>query len=56
LAAKIKQELGVEVKLIEGAGGIYDIKVDQTLVYSRHANNNQFPETDESVVEAIRAV
>jgi predicted Rdx family selenoprotein len=48
--------LGVEAELIEGGGGIYDIKVGDTLVYSKHANSNQFPETDEVVVELIKAV
>ena len=56
MAAKIKEVLGVEAELIKGGGGIYDIKVGDTLVYSRHANDNQFPETDDSVVDLIKAV
>jgi len=56
LAAKIKETLGVDAELIKGGGGIYDIKVDDAMVYSRHANDNQFPESDDSVVDLIKAV
>ena len=55
LAAKIKEELGVDAEVIQGSGGIYDIKVDDTMVYSKHANGNQFPESDDAVVDLIRS-
>jgi predicted Rdx family selenoprotein len=56
LAAKIKEALNVDAELIESSGGVYDITVDDQLVYSKHDNDNQFPETDESVVALIQAV
>ena len=56
MAARIKEAFQVDAELIRGGGGIYDIKVDGQLVYSRHANDNQFPESDESVVESIESL
>lgn len=56
MAAKIKEVLGVDAELIKGSGGVYDIKVEDNLVYSRHANSNQFPESDDSVVDLIKVI
>jgi len=44
------------VEVIEGCGGVYDITVDDQLVYSKHGNDNQFPESDDSVVDLIKAI
>lgn len=50
----MKKELGAEVELIKGRGGIFDVATDGKLVYSKHATG-RFPEENE-VVEAIRAL
>lgn len=42
---EIKKEFpDADCELIRGGGGIYDIKLGDAIVYSRHANENQFPE------------
>jgi len=33
-----------EFDLIEGRGGIFDVKLGDETVYSKHQNGNQFPE------------
>jgi len=55
LAAKIKEATNVDAELIKGAGGIFDVKVDDQMVYSKKASGNQFPE-EAAVVEAISAI
>lgn len=53
MADALKGALGCEVKLIEGAGGIFDVKADRQLIYSKH-QTGRFPEHNE-VIEALRA-
>lgn len=53
MAAAIKKALGVETKLIEGGGGIFDVKADGKLIYSKH-ETGRFPE-DFEVLEALKA-
>lgn len=48
MAAAIKKSHGVEAKLIEGAGGIFDVKADGKLIYSKH-ETGQFPEESEVI-------
>jgi selenoprotein W-related protein len=36
----------VKPKLIEGSGGVFDVKVDGKLIYSKRATG-RFPEPDE---------
>ncbi len=43
MADAIKSELGVETTLIRGGGGIFDVHVDQELIYSKHQSGG-FPE------------
>lgn len=50
----MKKELGADIELIKGRGGIFDVTADGKLVYSKHATG-RFPEENE-VVEAIRAL
>ena len=50
MAAKIKDALGEESFLIEGAGGIFDVNVNGKLVYSKHETGN-FPDEDALVAE-----
>jgi len=43
----------IEIKLIPGGGGVFDVEVDSQRVYSKHATG-RFPNQGE-VLEAIRA-
>ena len=43
MAADLKKQFGVESKLIKGGGGIFDVKVDGKLIYSKH-QTGRFPE------------
>jgi selT/selW/selH-like putative selenoprotein len=52
VAAELKDALSVESRLIEGTRGIFDVKVDGKLVYSKHKTHT-FPEVGE-VVQLIR--
>ena len=54
MEATLKKELGAQVELIKGRGGIFDVVADGKQVYSKHATG-RFPEENE-VVEAIRAL
>jgi len=42
----IRDKTGATVELIRGGGGIYDIKIDGRLVYSKH-QTGRFPEDQE---------
>ncbi|MCD4747909.1 MAG: Rdx family protein [Thermoanaerobaculales bacterium] len=46
MAAELKQRFSTETKFIKGAGGIFDVRVDGELVFSKHAVN-RFPEPGE---------
>ena len=46
MAAAIKDRVQVEPELIKGRGGIFDVKVDGTMIYSKH-ETGRFPEHDE---------
>jgi selenoprotein W-related protein len=46
LAAELKQSLGVGASLIPGAGGIFEVKRDGELVYSK-AEMGRFPKPGE---------
>jgi selenoprotein W-related protein len=48
LAAELKQSLGVEASLIPGAGGIFEVKRDGELVYTK-AEVGRFPKPGEVV-------
>jgi selT/selW/selH-like putative selenoprotein len=50
LAAELKNEFGIEVRLIRGGGGIYDVTVDGEVVYSKF-RAGRFPDPGE--VEGI---
>jgi selenoprotein W-related protein len=49
LAAEIKKEYGIDAVLTKGKGGIFDVKVDGKLIFSKHASG-RFPEVDEVLV------
>ena len=48
MAAELKDGLSVETELIEGKGGVFDIKVDGKLVYSKK-QTHQFPGQGEAL-------
>jgi selenoprotein W-related protein len=51
LAAAIKQALGIEAELIPGSGGVFDVKADGQLVFSKKVAG-RFPENRE-IIEAL---
>ena len=42
MAAELKTDLGLVATLIEGGNGVFDVKVDGRLVYSK-GRSHQFP-------------
>ncbi len=52
LAAKIAEELGIEVELIKGAAGVFDVIADDTIVFSK-VEEQRFPQ-DIEIIEALR--
>ncbi|MBK9128827.1 MAG: Rdx family protein [Phycisphaerales bacterium] len=46
LAASIKETFGVDAELIAGSGGIFDVKADGKLLFSKH-EVGRFPEEHE---------
>ena len=52
MAARIRDELGVEAELVEGGGGIFDVHRDGERIYSKH-DTGRFPE-DEEVLARLR--
>jgi selT/selW/selH-like putative selenoprotein len=53
VAAELEKELGAEVTLIKGSGGVFDVEADGRLVYSK-ARTGRFPDPGEvpAVVKA----
>jgi len=51
LAATLKKKLGIKAELIEGSGGIFDVTVDGSLIFSKKVEG-RFPE-DEEIINAI---
>ena len=54
MAAELKDGLGVAAKLVKGSGGVFDVTVDGTLVYSK-AETGRFPDPGE-VLAAVQAL
>lgn len=50
MAAKIKAALSAEVGLIESSGGVFEVKVDGRLVYSKK-QSGVFPDEERLVAE-----
>ena len=46
MAAELKKQLGVDSVLIAGGGGVFDVTVDGTLVFSKKSVG-RFPEAGE---------
>ena len=54
MAAAIEKELGIKPKLIKGKSGIFDVRADSTMVFSKH-EVGRFPE-EEEVLAGLRAL
>ncbi len=50
MAAEIKKAKGVDVQLVKGSGGVFDVFKDEALVFSKH-EQHRFPEADEILAE-----
>ncbi len=49
LAEEIKNGLGHDVELIPGSGGVFDVKADGKLIFSKFQSGDRFPEKGEVV-------
>ena len=52
MAAELERELGARARLIEGRNGVFDVRLDGDLVFSKH-RVGRFPDEGE-VLAAIR--
>jgi len=52
LAAKLKKNFDIDASLIEGAGGVFDVKLNDELVYCKH-ETGKFPD-EEELIAALR--
>ncbi len=52
LAAKISEELGLEALLIKGVAGVFDVRANDTVVFSK-LEEQRFPQNIE-IIEALR--
>ena len=46
MAEELKDALDIDLEMIEGSGGVFDVVADNELVYSK-ARTGQFPEPGE---------
>ena len=53
MAADIKKKFGIEPELIAGSGGVFDVKVDGNLIFSKKAAG-RFPESAEILAAMSR--
>jgi selenoprotein W-related protein len=56
LAASLQERFGVEAELIRGKDGVFDVRVDGRLVFSKH-QAHRFPDPGEveQAIEALRS-
>jgi selenoprotein W-related protein len=52
LAATIKKNMGIDATLTKGSNGIFDVKLDGKMIFSKYAED-RFPDEPE-VLEAMR--
>ncbi len=52
LAAKISDELGLEATLVKGVAGVFDVMVDDTVIFSK-TGERRFPQ-DNEIIDALR--
>ena len=50
----MSRELGIEAELVKGDRGVFDVTVDATRVFSKHAEG-RFPD-EAALVETIRSL
>lgn len=50
MAARFKEAFGADSQLIEGGGGVFDVKVDGELVFSKH-DCGDFPDENALIQE-----
>jgi predicted Rdx family selenoprotein len=55
LAAAIRNEFGVAANLEEGHGGIFEVKIDDAVVYSNRRQCSKLP-TIEQIFQEVRRV
>ena len=53
MADELKAEFSADVELIPGSRGIFDVKLEDKLLFSKHAEDNRFP-ADGEVARLIR--
>ena len=53
LAAEISETLGLEAELAKGSGGVFDVKADDAVIFSKH-DEGRFPDNVE-VIEALQS-
>ncbi len=46
LAEELKKDLGINLELVEGSGGIFDVKLDGKTIYSKKSTG-RFPNSGE---------
>jgi selT/selW/selH-like putative selenoprotein len=51
--AEISTALGLKAELIRGGGGVFDVKADDAVIFSKH-REERFPENAD-VIEGIKA-
>jgi selenoprotein W-related protein len=50
LAAEIKKAKGIDVELVKGSGGVFDVFEDEERLFSKH-EEHRFPEPSEILRE-----
>ncbi|MDH5477851.1 MAG: Rdx family protein [Nitrospinota bacterium] len=53
LAAEIRKELGLEVECLKGSRGIYEVRLDDKLIFSKSEAGDRFPNKGE-VVQSLK--
>jgi selT/selW/selH-like putative selenoprotein len=54
LAAEIRKQLGVDSKLVRGAGGIFEVHVDNKKIFSKK-EAGRFP-SEKEIVDQLRSM
>jgi selT/selW/selH-like putative selenoprotein len=52
LAAEIKKEIGIDSELVRGSGGVFNVTVDNRLIYSKH-DTGEFP-SEKAIVDQLK--
>jgi predicted Rdx family selenoprotein len=53
LAAELQQALGVSAQLIEGGGGIFDVRVDGAMIYFKFDEGDRHPHPGEVLARIL---